>query len=119
MGFIEHQNQHHMAIETNALQKTASTRLCYLCAAERMIIGHNFTSTNQRRKIINLKSKMRGICSCKRGSYSSQDPIRKGGSDEYEKSPKTELVGCYVWRGSIFWGKTINTCVCGLNITPG
>ncbi len=47
------------------LQKTASTQLCWLCAAERMIIGHNFISTNRRSKIINLKSKMRGVCSCK------------------------------------------------------
>jgi hypothetical protein len=47
------------------LQKTASTRFCPLCAVERMLISHNFTSTNQMRKIINLKSEMRGICSCK------------------------------------------------------
>jgi hypothetical protein len=48
-----------------ALQKTASTRFCRLCAVERMIIGHNFTSPSRTRKIINLKSEMRGICSCK------------------------------------------------------
>ncbi len=41
-----------------ALQKTASTRFCRLCAIERIIIGHNFTSTSRRRKIVNLKSEM-------------------------------------------------------------
>ncbi len=47
------------------LQKTASTRLCQLCAPERIIIGHNCIGTNRWNKIINLKSEMRGECSCK------------------------------------------------------
>jgi hypothetical protein len=33
----------------------------------------------------------------RQGSYGSHDATRKRGSDE-GKSPKTELVGCYVWR---------------------
>jgi hypothetical protein len=35
------------------------------------------------------------------------------------KSPKTELVGYYVWRVVFLGGKTIDTCVCGLTATPG
>jgi hypothetical protein len=63
-----------------------------------MIIGHNFTSTNQMRNLINLKSEMRGICSCKTKFLKSQDPIRKGALMRVRKSLNTELVGCYVWR---------------------
>ena len=48
-----------------ALQKTASARFCRLCAVERMIIGHNFTSASRMRKIRNLKNEMRVICSWK------------------------------------------------------
>ncbi len=47
------------------LMKTASTKVCRLCAAERMIIGQNFYNAYQRTKMINLKSKIRGICNCK------------------------------------------------------
>jgi hypothetical protein len=67
-----------------------------------MIIGHNFVSTNRRSKIINLKSKMRGVVLVRGGSYGSPDPTRKGGSDEV-KSPKTELVSYYVWRVVFIW----------------
>ncbi len=47
------------------LMKTGSTKACWLCTAERMIIGQNFYNAHQRTKIINLKSKIRGICNCK------------------------------------------------------
>jgi hypothetical protein len=35
------------------------------------------------------------------------------------KSPKTELVGCYVWTVVFLGGGTIDTWVCGLTATPG
>jgi hypothetical protein len=47
------------------LMKTALTKVCRLCAAEHMIIGHYFNSIHQRKKIINLKSEQRGISNCK------------------------------------------------------
>ncbi len=50
---------------TISLVKTAGQKVCRLCATKRMIIGQNFTSTHRQRKILNLKSEMCGICSCK------------------------------------------------------
>jgi hypothetical protein len=47
------------------LVKTASTKVCRLCAAKRMIIGKNFTHAHRQWKILNLKSKLHGVCSCK------------------------------------------------------
>jgi hypothetical protein len=38
------------------LMNTASTKLCHLCAAERLVIDHNFNHLHQRKKIINLKN---------------------------------------------------------------
>jgi hypothetical protein len=35
------------------------------------------------------------------------------------KSPKTELVGCYVWRVVFFGGGIIDVCMCGLTVTLG
>jgi hypothetical protein len=46
---------------TISLLKSASTKNCRLCAVEQMAIGRHFGSKN----IINLKSELRGICSCK------------------------------------------------------
>jgi hypothetical protein len=60
---------------------------------------------------------MRGVCSCKQGSYGSRDPTRKGGSDE-GKSPKTELVNYYVWRVLFFWRDHRHVNVCTL-VSPG
>ncbi len=48
-----------------SLLKTASTKSCHLCAAEHMIISHNFNNKQCSSKIINLKNKMSGVCSCK------------------------------------------------------
>jgi hypothetical protein len=50
---------------TISLVKTAGTKVCKLCAAERMIIGQNFTNVHRQRKILNLKSELRCVCSCK------------------------------------------------------
>jgi hypothetical protein len=47
------------------LAKMASTKVCQLCATERMIIGQNFTHVHRQRKILNLKSELHGVCSCK------------------------------------------------------
>jgi hypothetical protein len=53
-------------LNTISLMKTASTKACHLCAVECMIIGQNFYNAHQRTKMINLKSKIRGICNCKK-----------------------------------------------------
>jgi hypothetical protein len=47
------------------LMNMASTKLCRLCAAESMVIGHNFNHQHQSTKFINLKNELRGICTCK------------------------------------------------------
>ena len=39
----------------------------------------------------------------RRGSYGSQDPIRKGGSDEGEEKPEKELVGSWIRRVVFFF----------------
>jgi hypothetical protein len=49
---------------TMNLIKTAGQKACRLCAHERLIIGQNVTGI-ERNKILNLKSEMRGVCSCK------------------------------------------------------
>jgi hypothetical protein len=41
-----------------SLMNTASTKLCHLWVAERMIIGHNFCHLLRYKKILNLKSKI-------------------------------------------------------------
>ncbi len=50
---------------TLSLVKMAGQKVCQLCATKRMIIGQNVTSSHRRRKILNLKSEMRGVCSRK------------------------------------------------------
>ena len=50
---------------TISLVKTASIKVCQLCAAERIIIWQNFANTHRWRMILNLKSELCGICSCK------------------------------------------------------
>lgn len=51
---------------TIGLVKTAGQKSCRLCATERLIIGQNITgSTHRRKKILNLKTEMRGACTCK------------------------------------------------------
>jgi hypothetical protein len=50
---------------TISLVKTAGTKVCKLCAVKLMIIGHNLNSVQRRRKILNLKSELHGVCSCK------------------------------------------------------
>ena len=52
---------------TIGLIKLAGTKSCCLCTAERMILGQNFSNDHRHRrtKILNLKSEMRGKCSCK------------------------------------------------------
>jgi hypothetical protein len=47
------------------LMNTASTKICRLCAAERIVIRHNFDHPHCSKKILNLKIELRGICSCK------------------------------------------------------
>jgi hypothetical protein len=47
------------------LLNTASTKICCLCTAKRMVIGHNFNRPHWSKKILNLKNELRGICSCK------------------------------------------------------
>ena len=48
-----------------SLVKSAGTKSCHLCGAEHMILGQSLTNVHRRTKILNLKSKMRGNCSCK------------------------------------------------------
>jgi hypothetical protein len=43
---------------------TAGTKHCHLCAVERMVICHNFYGSRQKH-LINLKSELPGVCSCK------------------------------------------------------
>ena len=51
---------------TLSLVKTAGQKACRLCAIERIIIGQSLTGSLRREnKILNLKSEMRGVCSCK------------------------------------------------------
>ncbi len=52
-------------LNTISLVKMAGKKICRLCATKRMVIGQNFTSAHRRRKILNLKSEMCSICSCK------------------------------------------------------
>ncbi len=52
-------------LNTISLVKTAGQKVWRLCATKHMIIGQNFTSTHRQRKILNLKSEMRSVCSCK------------------------------------------------------
>ena len=46
----------------------------------------------------------------RRGSYGSQDPTRKGGSDEGEEKPEKELVGSWIRRVVFFFER----CLCHL-----
>ena len=50
---------------TIGLVKTAGTKMCRLCAAERMILGQSISNARRRTKILNLKSELRGNCTCK------------------------------------------------------
>ncbi len=52
-------------LSTISLVKMVSTKVCRLCAAKRMIIGQNFTHAHRQWKILNLKSELHGVCSCK------------------------------------------------------
>jgi hypothetical protein len=52
-------------MNTISLVKMVGTKVCRLCTAKRMIIGKNFTNVNRRRKILNLKSELCGVYSCK------------------------------------------------------
>jgi hypothetical protein len=52
-------------LNPTTLMNTASTKLYRLCAAECMVIGHNFNHQHRHKKILNLKNDLRGICSCK------------------------------------------------------
>jgi hypothetical protein len=47
-----------------SLMNTASTKLYHLCPAQCMTIGHNFCHSLRCKKILNLKSKIRGACNC-------------------------------------------------------
>jgi hypothetical protein len=48
-----------------SLMNTVCTKLCRLCTAEQMTIGHNFVHSERCKKIINLKTdSMRGACTC-------------------------------------------------------
>jgi hypothetical protein len=49
---------------TIGLMSMAGTRSCHLFAVERMLIGQNFNSRRSKR-LLNLKSELRGVCSCK------------------------------------------------------
>ena len=52
---------------TLGLVKTAGQKSCRLCADECLIIGQSITgSLRRQQKILNLKSEMRGVCSCKK-----------------------------------------------------
>jgi hypothetical protein len=61
---------------TIGLIKLAGTKSCCLCTAEHMILGQNFTNVHRHRrtKILNVKSKMRGKCSCKSRFLLFYDP---------------------------------------------
>jgi hypothetical protein len=50
---------------TIGLVKTAGTKMCCLCAAERMILGQSIPNARRRTKILNLKSELHGNCTCK------------------------------------------------------
>ena len=51
---------------TLGLVKTAGQKSCRLCAVECLIIRQSITgSLLRQQKILNLKSEMRGVCSCK------------------------------------------------------
>jgi hypothetical protein len=50
---------------TISLVKTAGTKICRLCTVKHMIIGQNFNNVHRQRKILNLKSELLGVCSCK------------------------------------------------------
>lgn len=64
---------------TISLMNTANTKLCRLCAAERMVLGHNFNNQHWSKKILNLKDELRGVCSCKtRFLWFSQSDLEGG-----------------------------------------
>jgi hypothetical protein len=50
---------------TISLMNTACTKLCCLCAVKQMTISQNFVHSERNKKIINLKTEMRGACTCK------------------------------------------------------
>ncbi len=52
-------------LNTISLMNTARTKLCHLCTAKRMTIGHNLLHSERSKKMINLKTGMRGACTCK------------------------------------------------------
>ncbi len=83
------------------LQKTASTRLCRLCTAKCMIIGHNFISTNKRSKIINLESKMRGVCSCKTRFLRFSRSEGRGALMKAKAQKRDCMEGCIFFGGII------------------
>ena len=55
----------------------------------------------------------------RRGSYGSQDPTRKGGSDEGEEKPEKELVGSWIRRVVYFFSSGVHAICWGLPITYG
>lgn len=69
-----------------------------------VIIGRNFIQAGRRRKILNLKSEMREVCTCKtrflRFARSSEDGGLWWGQ---EKNLKKELVSCWVRRVVFFY----------------
>ncbi len=54
-----------LGINPILLMNTASTKLWRLCTAKCMTVGHNLCHLLRCKKILNLKSKMRGACTCK------------------------------------------------------
>jgi hypothetical protein len=65
-------------LNTIGLMSMAGTCSCRLCAVERMLIEQNFNSTRSKH-LLNLKSKLHGICSCKMRFLGFSQPGLEGG----------------------------------------
>jgi hypothetical protein len=70
------------------LMNMVSTKLCHLCVADCMVIGHNFNHQHRHKKMLNLKNELGQYAPVRQGSYSFHGLSRKGGSDESKEAQK-------------------------------
>ncbi len=94
-------------------QNIASTKSCRLCAAEQMVIGQNLLHLWQCKKIINLKSQLRGECTCKTRFLWFPSSDKEGGSDEGVTKPKNRADGLFNTGYCIFLSGAIDSYGCG------
>ncbi len=79
MVLKKHQSRNHLACQANQPCWHGGHKAhCSLCAVEQMVISHNFYSS-RKKHLINLKSELCGVCSCKTRFLQFAGFVQEGG----------------------------------------